>query len=315
MPRVIVAGGTGFLGRALLVALQRDGFTPVVLTRGPDRIEKAVEYVSWDARSAGAWVKHLDGATAIVNYVGRSVDCRKTAANRKEILESRINSVNAIGQAMRSVANPPRVWVQQSTAHIYGDTGDEILDEASPFGTGLAPEVGQAWERAVMSFDLPYTRRILLRTSFVLGRGGGAMSKLGALARWGLGGTVGSGRQYISWIHVEDVNAIVLRAINDEFMTGVYVVTAPNPVTNKKFMEELRRAVRRPWSPPAPAMFVRIGSRILNTDPELALLGRRCIPKRLLREGFRFRYPELPLALSELYSVLQSSDPAPTTRE
>ena len=298
----MLAGGSGFLGQSLLADLRLRYAEIVVLTRGPRRQDGTVRYVHWDAANTGDWVTAIDGADAVVNYVGRSVDCRKTPANKKVILESRLNSVAALAAGFGQCGAPPRVWVQSATAHIFGDTADEVLDETSPIGTGFAPQVGTAWEAAITQAQaaLPACRFVTLRISFVLGRDGGALKTLARLTRIGLGGTVGTGRQYISWIHVADLNAIVLRAIDDAAMHGTYVTTAPDPQPNHQFMRLLRKAVRRPWSPPVPAALVRVGSCVLRTDPELALLGRRCVPTRLLREGFTFAYPKLDEALNDL---------------
>jgi len=298
--RIVIAGGSGFLGQALIGELLPIASEIIVLTRGAEQLDGRVRYVQWDAKSPGEWAKWIDGATAIVNLVGRTVDCRKTPANKKVILESRMDSVNALAAAWKRAAAPPAVWVQSATAHIYGDTADEILDESSPFGTGFAPMVGNAWESALAGHNLPGCRRVVLRISFVLGRHGGAVKTLARLARLGLGGTVGNGRQYMSWIHTADVNAIIVRALTDKSMTGPYVVTAPNPVTNREFMQALRRAVHRPWSPPVPAGCVRIGAWLMRTDPELALLGRRLVPTRLLREKFNFKFSTLSDALADL---------------
>ncbi|HSV13248.1 MAG TPA: TIGR01777 family oxidoreductase [Tepidisphaeraceae bacterium] len=298
--KVILAGGSGFLGQALVPFLLKRFESIIVLTRNAARSDGPVRYVSWDAKSQGPWTAEIDGATAIVNLVGRTVDCRKTPANKREILESRVHSVRALAAACNAVANPPNVWVQAGTAHIYGDTADEILDESSPLGSGFAPDVGRAWEAAFDNADLPNCRHIMLRTSFVLGRHGGALATLAKLTRCFLGGTVATGRQYISWIHVDDFCRIVMRAIENPTMEGVYVVTAPNPVTNRDFMAALRRTLHRPWSPPAPAACVRLASLLMRTDPELALLGRRCIPTRLMREVFEFQFPKLNDALREL---------------
>ena len=299
--RVILAGGSGFLGRSLIPHLRRAGYAPVILTRGPSDTTGPVPHVHWDGRTAaGDWPQHLDGAAAIVNVVGRTVDCRKTAANRREILESRVDSVNALAAACALVPNPPKTWVQSATAHIYGDTADEVLDESSSIGRGFAPMVGTAWEKALTGADLPHTRRVILRISFVLGRNGGPFETLSRLTKCFLGGTVGRGRQYISWLHANDLAAIVLRAIDDPAMHGIYVTTAPTPVTNAEFMRELRRALHRPWSPPCPGPLVHLGAFLLRTDPELALLGRRCVPTRLLEEGFAFRFATLPEALKDL---------------
>jgi uncharacterized protein len=299
-PRVILAGGSGFIGTGLAPVLVANGYDVMVLTRGASRSGGAVKYVSWDAHSVGAWASELDGAAAVMNLVGRSVDCRKTEANRRVILESRVDSVRALGEACAKCARPPGVWVQTSTAHIYGDTGDEMLDESSVIGTGFAPEVGVAWERALEQYAPRDCRRVVLRISFVLGRHGGALRTLSCLARWFLGGATGSGRQWISWIHEADLQAIILRAITRAEMGGVYVVTAPRPVRNDQFMAELRRAVGRPWSPRVPEAVVRMGAWMMRKDPELALLGRRCVPTRLLTEGFGFRFPELRGALEDL---------------
>lgn len=307
--RVILAGGSGFLGRSLIPHLRRAGYAPVVLTRGPTDTTGPVPHIHWDGRTpVGDWPACLDGATAVVNVVGRTVDCRKTAANKRAILESRVDSVNALATACAKVKNPPKVWVQSATAHIYGDTADEVLDESSPVGRGFAPMVGAAWEKALTDAHLPDTRRVLLRISFVLGRGGGPFKTLSRLTRCFLGGTVGHGRQYMSWLHADDLAAIVLRAIEDERMHGMYVTTAPNPVTNAEFMRELRRALHRPWSPPCPGPLVHLGAFLLRTDPELALLGRRCVPARLLGEGFVFRFPTLPEALQDLTPSPRSAE-------
>jgi uncharacterized protein (TIGR01777 family) len=291
--RLVIAGGSGFLGRGLGRYLNKRFDEIIVLTRGQPRIDGNTKFVHWDAQNIGAWAKELDGAVAVVNLVGRTVDCRKTAANKAVILKSRVDSVVAIANAMRTCKLPPPVWIQAATAHIFGDTEDEILDESSPIGTGFAPQVGLAWEAAISKHAPAEIRKVALRISFVLGRDGGPLKILARLARFGLGGTVGSGRQFMSWIHEEDLYRIIERAIDDPTMQGMYVATSPNPVRNSEFMRCLRKAVHRPWSPPAPAIMVRIGSFLLRTDPELALLGRRCIPTRLLKEGFVFQHPRL----------------------
>lgn len=297
--RIILAGGSGFLGRSLAQHFAPTADEIVILTRGPNASHGNIRYVNWDAQTLGDWSREIDGAAAVVNMVGKSVDCRKTPAAKKVILESRVNSVNVLARAIAQAKNPPLVWVQYATAHILGDTQDEILDESSPIGTGFAPLVGLAWEKALNDAAVGDCRKVILRISFVLGRGGGALAKLAMLARCFLGGTVGSGRQYISWIHEDDLNVLVERAIADQSMSGVYIATAPNPATNREFMRELRAAVHRPWSPPAPAILVRFGSWLLRTDPELALLGRRCVPTRLLAEGFSFKYIDVARAIRE----------------
>lgn len=300
--QLVIAGGSGFLGKHLIAAA-RDRYPAfVVLTRGRPHVDGNVRYVNWDAATLGDWAHELEGAAGVVNLVGRTVDCRKTPENKRVILESRVHSIAALAAAMRQCKAPPPVWVQSGTAHIVGDPpGDLVCDESTPGGEGFAPDVGRAWEAALNDADIGDCRRVITRISFVLGRDGGALKTLARFARFGLGGTIGSGKQWMSWIHVEDLNAILLRALEDQTMSGPYMVTAPHPVRNEEFMSELRKAVRRPWSPPVPAPLVRIGCRLLSTDPELALLGRRCVPTRLMKEGFKFRFPTLRDSLAELF--------------
>lgn len=308
---VVIAGGSGFLGRSLTAYCLERGDRVTILSRSREpgdasQRREGVSWRQWDAKTLGDWTQALDAADAVVNYVGRSVDCRKTPENRRLILASRVDSCRVLGEAMRQVQQPPPVWVQSATAHIVGDPvpEDTLCDETTPPGPQheLAPSVGVAWEQAFDDARLPEQRGVKLRISFVLGPGGGAMQRLTKLTKLGLGGTVGSGNQWVSWIHVHDLNRLVDACISDASYEGVYMVTAPQPVTNRTFMCELRKAFGRPWSPPAPAPAVRIASRfLLDTDPELALLGRRCVPTRLVEEhGFSFAFSEISSAVRDV---------------
>lgn len=303
--RVVIAGGRGFIGNALALHLQALGHDVVTLSRRDAEHRGPGRCVSWDARTPGSWARELDGAAAIVNLVGRSVDCVKTPDHCDEILRSRIEATRVLGEAMRRVERPPGVWVQMSTAHIYGDPPSVRCDESSPTGYGLAPSVGLAWEGAFRDALLPAQRGVVLRTSFVIGRdrgaGGGALARLRSLARWGLGGVVGTGTQGMSWIHELDMVRIIEQAITNAAMRGTYVATAPSPVSQREFMRTLRAALGVPLGLPAPAWLVRVGARwVLRTDAELALFGRYCVPTRLTAEGFEFRFPTLDLALRDL---------------
>ncbi|MEM8835253.1 MAG: TIGR01777 family oxidoreductase [Planctomycetota bacterium] len=295
--RVVIAGGSGFLGSLLVESLRSAGYDTIVLSRTADAPGSA----RWDARTLGDWVGHLDGARALVNLTGRTVDCVKTPDHCDEILRSRVESTRVLGDALQRVTNTPGVWVQMSTAHIYGDPPDAICDESSAFGFGLAPTVGVAWERACEESCPEHVRRVVLRTSFVVGPGGGALARLAKITRLGLGGTVGSGRQGMSWIHHRDMNAIFRRAIEDEGMRGAYLATSPNPVTNAAFMRTLRTVMGMPIGLPAMGWMVRIGAPlVLRTDPELALYGRYCVPTRLLDDGFEFEFADLEAALRDI---------------
>ncbi|HLX94435.1 MAG TPA: TIGR01777 family oxidoreductase [Verrucomicrobiae bacterium] len=299
--RVVLAGGSGFLGRALAAQLLSKNYEVVVLTRSPRPRDDGVAEVAWNGRSLGDWVQLVDGAHAIVNFTGRSVNCVHTPGNIREINESRINSVNTLAAAIHNVAKPPRVWVQAGSLAFYGDLDDRWCEENTPSGQGTAVETCRLWENAFKFVPMSSTRRVLLRIGLVLARDAGALSVLGKLTKWFLGGAAGDGRQYVSWIHLADMNQMLLDSIERDDAIGVFNATGPNPVTNAEFMRELRRALHRPWCPPAPVLAVRLGSWLMETEPSLALTGRRCAPSRFLRLGFQFQFPELRGALKDIY--------------
>ncbi|MDT5262397.1 MAG: uncharacterized protein QOC61_1401 [Acidobacteriota bacterium] len=298
--RVILAGGSGFLGRALAEECLRAGYEPVILTRRVRRSRSRVRQVAWDGRTLGVWARELEGAAAVVNLVGRSVDCRHTRKHRREIVESRVRSVEVIGRAIAACADPPKVLVQAGSLAIYGDAGRRICDEGAPAGEGFPVEVCLRWEHAFDSLELTATRKVLLRIGFVLGRDGGALDVLKRLTKLYLGGTIGEGHQYISWLHVRDWGRLVLWCIEHADAEAVFNATGPCPVTNAEFMCEMRCALRRPWSPRVPAWLVRLGALLLRTEPELVLTGRRCLPERLIERNFKFMYTNLESALADL---------------
>jgi hypothetical protein len=305
--KIVIAGGSGFLGLSLAKYLTDRGARVVILSRAAPVISGAWEHVVWDGRSLGAWKDSLRGVSGLVNLAGRSVDCVKTPDHQDEILRSRVESTRVLGAALRTLSDPPPVWVQMSTAHIYGDPPTAVCDEDSEFGYGLAPTVGRAWEGAFRESVLPSQRQVILRTSFVLGHGlgagMGALSKLVPLVRLGLGGRIGSGRQGMSWIHERDMNRLFERGLTDGAMNGVYVASAPNPVPQAELMRELRRAIGVPIGLPAFEWMVRIGAPLLlRTDPELALYGRYVVSRRLKEDGFEFSFPTIREAMQELFA-------------
>jgi uncharacterized protein (TIGR01777 family) len=300
--RIVIAGGTGFLGLNLARVLAGPACEVVLLSRHWPGEDSRWRHVAWDARTVGDWASLLDGAAALVNLAGRTVDCVKTPDHCDEILRSRVEATEVLGRALRQVHSPPPVWVQMATAHRYGDPPDRVCDEDSAFGYGLAPFVGQAWEEAYARAVLPQMRQVILRTSFVLGRTGGALPRLAKLVGWGLGGKVGHGRQGVSWIHEQDLNRLMARAISDDGMRGAYLATAPHPVSNAEFMRELRRALRAPLGLPTMGWMARLGAPLLmRTDPELAIYGRYCVSRRLREERFDFLFPDVASALHDLY--------------
>jgi len=296
--KVVLAGGSGGLGRRLAAAAIARGDEVVVLTRTP-RPDGAYRQVRWDGATVGAWADELSDAV-LINLAGELVDRRPTASNIALLTRSRVQPTAALVAAAGRVPKPPRVWVQLSTVAIYGDTGDAVLTEDSPVGD-RPPQmcgVATAWEAAAAG--APALRQVILRTGAVLDRDTPALDRLAAIARWGVGGRIANGRQWISWLHIDDFLAITDRVIADVNLSGVVHATSPNPVRNTELMRELRRAVHRPPAPPTPAWLVKLGALALRTDPALALTGRRAMPAKLAAAGFEFHQPDLRSALTAL---------------
>lgn len=298
--KVVLAGGSGALGRRIASDLSARGDDVVVLTR---RIRPELPYrqAVWDGRTVGAWRDELAGA-ALINLAGELVDRRPTAHNIALLTTSRVDPTRALAAAAAGLAEPLQVWVQLSTLAIYGDAGEPVLDESAPLADGPPQMAGvaKAWEAAASAAP-DDIRQVILRTAVVLDRGTPALDRLVAVVKWGLGGRIASGRQWTSWLHIDDLLAIVRLSLDDPDVAGVVHATAPQPVRNADLMAALRAALHRPaWAPPTPAWAVRVGSVLLRTDPLLALTGRRAVPQRLIDWGFEFRHPSIDGALADL---------------
>jgi uncharacterized protein len=296
--RVLIAGGTGSLGRRLADDLAARGHTITILTRAmrPDVRHRQVE---WDGRTVGAWSVELADA-AVINLAGELVDRRPTATNIELLRRSRVDPTRALVAAASSLDSRPKLWLQMSTLAIYGDAGQDLIDERHPVADGPVQMAGVArpWEQAVAG--APAERLVVMRTGIVLDRGTPAFDRLLTITRLGLGGRIGTGSQWVSWIHIEDfVNAVHFLGEDSE-IDGVVHVTSPNPLQNRDMMATLRSALHRPWSPPTPRLLVRLGAMVMRTDPALALTGRRCVPRRLLDHGFDFKHPDFESALHDL---------------
>ncbi len=307
--RIVLAGGSGFLGQLLAGYLQKRDWQPVVLARSPSPTAKFKEF-DWDARTIGDWAKVLDGAEAVVNLAGRSVNCRYTAENRRAIMDSRVDSTRVLGEAIASCSQPPRMWLNSSTATIYRHTFGPPHDEASTdFATTaeakdkLSVEVARAWEQTFN--DVPsssHTRKVALRTTLVFGTPkGGVFRILRRLARTGLGGRMGNGRQYVSWIHDEDFCRAVEWILDHSDLNGPINIAAPHALTNAEMMETFRRVCGgAPFGLPATEWMLELGAFVLRTETELLLKSRRVVPGKLLASGFQFRFPGMENALRDL---------------
>ena len=307
--KVVMPGGSGQIGTLLARSFQRGGHEVVVLSRSPRPAPWRV--VSWDGVTLGPWARELDGSDVVINLAGRNVNCRYTAKNRQEILRSRVDSTRVVGSAIAESAQPPRAWLQASTATIYAHRLDAPNDERrgvfggteadAPSTWRFSIDVARAWEAAFDETTLPSTRKVALRSAVVMSRDAGvAFSTLLRLARLGLGGRAGTGRQFMSWIHDADFAAAVLWIIEHEELAGVVNVAAPNPLPNEQFMAALRRAAGIPIGLPSVTWMVELGSFLMRTESELILKSRRVVPTRLLESGFSFAFPSWPEAAADL---------------
>jgi uncharacterized protein (TIGR01777 family) len=296
--KLVLAGGSGFLGHVLAAHFRTLGWEIVVLTRSPRAGEDGVRQVFWDASTVGGWKTELEGADAAVNLAGRSVNCRYLERNRREILESRVNSTRAIGLAIGECAKPPRVWLNASTATIYRHTLGAAMDESGQIAAtpeakdAFSIEVATSWESAFAEARTPSTRKVAMRAAMVLGTARNSVFPvLRRLVRLGLGGKMGGGKQFVSWIHQRDFcRAVEWLIAHDEF-AGPVNLAAPNPVTNRELMEHLRKVCGMPFGLPAAAWMLEVGAFVLRTETELMIKSRRVVPRRLLESGFLFEFP------------------------
>ena len=302
--KVVLAGGSGSLGRRIGTDLGARGHQVVVLSRRTDT-SSAVRQVFWDGQTVGDWAAELEGPdTAVINLAGKLVDCRPTEANIAELRHSRVEPTRALVQASQHLNHPVRHWIQASTTAIWSDAGETRCDEDTPLPVGLPQMTGvaQPWEAA---FDGANTAHgVILRTSIVLDPASPALRRLVGLTRAGLGGRIGDGRQWFSWIHLTDWLTIVRACLGLEdgisIPAGVLVAATDHPVRNRDLMAALRRHLHRPQAPPTPAALLRLGAVLLRSDPALGLTGRHATSKTLRETGFDFQFATLDAALTDL---------------
>lgn len=291
MKKVVIAGGTGFIGSYLLKRFQESGYTVLIVSRLPG-------HVSWKPIELE---EAFNGADMVLNLAGKSINCQHNDENKKAIIESRINTTLWIGNAVLASANPPKLWINASATGIYKPSFNHAMTEdEKELGTDFLAKVIKKWEKAFFGFQIPETRQIALRTSVVLGRNGGALKPLILLGRFGLGGKQGDGKQMFSWIHVEDYFRILLFLLENNSIQGVLNCTSPESVSNAEFMDSIRKILRMPIGIPAPEFAIKLGAKLIGTEPELILNSSFVVPKRLMEAGFQFTFPSSDKALEDL---------------
>jgi len=291
MKKIVISGGTGFIGTYLTKRFKEKGYFVRIISRSQNSIP-------WDEQEIA---KVLEDSELIINLAGKTINCRYTDQNKKEIVDSRVNSTLMIGNAIKACKVPPKLWINASATGIYSSTNPILATEGSTsLGTDFLAEVVKIWEQTFFDFKLSNTRQIALRTSVVLGKNGGALKPLALLTRLRLGGMQGSGNQKMSWIHMEDYFRILLFALENNSLKGIINATSPEPISNKLFMSTLRKTLHIRFGLNAPEIAIRLGSKLIGIEPELILNNSYVEPKRLIDTGFSFTFPKLSLALDEL---------------
>lgn len=295
--KIVIAGGTGFIGLYFEEKFKNLGYEVIIISRQS-------QHLSWTNQES--IVKALEDAEMLINLAGKSVNCRYNEKNKKEILHSRTETTRILGQALLACKNPPSLWINSSTATIYRHAEDRPMTEANgEIGTGFSVEIAKAWEESLFAFDLPQTRKVALRLAIVLGKDGGVMEPYRNLVRFGLGGVQGSGNQMFSWIHEEDVFRIILFLQENKQLDGVFNCSAPQPITNREFMTQLRKSLDRKMGLPSPKWMLEMGAVFMQTETELILKSRYVVPERLEKEGFHFTFGTIEKTLQH---ILQSQD-------
>ncbi len=321
--RIVIPGGSGQIGTLLARHFHARGHWVVVLARNP--VVAPWRTVYWNGRDLGGWTRQLEEADVVINLAGRSVNCRYNASNRREIMESRVESTRALGRAIAEAAHPPALWMNASTATIYRHALDRAMDEATgeiggnepdaPSAWRFSIDVAASWERAFVETPTPRTRKIALRSAVVMSPDrGGIFDTLLGLVRAGLGGSSGSGEQFVSWIHDADfVRALEFLVEHEEF-DGAVNISSPYPLANRDFMRALREAWGISIGLPAAAWMLEIGAVFMRTETELVLKSRRVVPGRLLQTGFMFQYPQWPAAARDLVQRWRQVQESPAHR-
>lgn len=297
MSKIILAGGSGFIGHIFADHFVAKGDEVVILSRNPEPGINGVKSIFWDGQTLGDWVEELNHAEILINLSGKSVNCRYTEENKALILSSRINATRVLGEALRRIDAPPRTWINCASATIYRHAEDCPQDEET--GTGFSVDVCKAWEDVFFASKIKGIRQIVLRIAIVLGSNGGVLPYFLNLSRFGLGGIQGNGKQYFSWIHEDDLTGIIDFLMLNEQISGVINVSSPNPVQNVDLMKAFRNATQVPFGLPATKWMLEIGTWLLRTESELLLKSRWVVPSHLLSSGYIFKVPSIDQAVQK----------------
>lgn len=315
--KIIIAGGTGFIGQEMIRYFGKENKLVVLSRRLKHAVNNRNQYnsltpadlvntrfVRWDGKNIGDWAAALEAADLLINLSGRSVNCRYTAKNKKEILDSRTDPVKAIGRAIGNCKIPPRLWINASSATIYRHATDVPQDEfTGEYHDDFSVRVCRQWEQSFYDQITPGTRKVALRMAITLGPGGVLIPYFNLL-KFGLGGKQGNGKQMFSWVHIDDTCRMIEWICENDNLEGTFNCCAPRPVTNREFMHILKKLTGQRIALPAYTWMLKMGAWLIGTETELILKSRWVVPTRILETGFRFNYPELEVAIADILSKI-----------
>ncbi len=290
--KIVIAGGTGFIGQYLDKTFKEEGFEVLIISRD-------FHHINWNNNDK--IIRALEDAEALINLAGKSVDCRYNEKNKSLILASRVETTKKLQSLIDQCSTPPKLWINSSTATIYRHSEDKAMDEyTGEIGSGFSVEVAKAWEKTFFEKSATCTRKVALRIAITIGKKGGVMKPYINLVKYGLGGQQGNGRQMFSWVHIEDLFCVIQFVMDKKEMKGVYNCAAPNPIPNKTFMKEMRKILKPLIYLPSPKLLLKTGAYFIDTETELVLKSRWVIPKKLIEKGFVFKYPTIGAALKNI---------------
>ena len=312
---IVIAGGTGFIGQELCNYFGSSNDIVILTRQMPDQktnafgentiqqdVSKNIRYIKWDGVSLGEWKSVIDGVDLVINLTGKTVNCRYNKKNKKEILESRIQAVKVIGEAIQKVAVPPKLWINAASATIYPHATKSPRDEKfTDFANDFSVQVCKSWEKIFSEQQTPLTRKVILRMAINLGASG-VMKPYFNLLKFGLGGQQGNGKQMYSWVHITDTCRMIEWIMEHDGLKGMFNCVSPGAVTNAYFMKALRKETGQRFGLPAPGWALAIGAKLIGTETELVLKSRWVIPARIQETGFSFQYPFLEGAFKEIIS-------------
>ncbi len=299
--KIVIAGGSGFIGKALSSYFKNQGNMVTVFTRGKTELVNGINYICWDGKTVGDWIKRMNQVDVLINLTGKSVDCRYTKANKKEILDSRVDATDILEKAIHQVEVAPKIWLNASTATIYKSSFDKVMqEEDGEIGSDFSMNVAKAWEATFFKYLNANTRKVALRISLVLGPEEGILPVLSRLTKIGLGGKHGTGKQKFAWIHIKDLIRCIEFIIENDNLKGPVICSTPTTINNEEFMRAFRKTIGIPFGLPNPKWALKLGAVVMRTEAELILKSRFVEPKKLLDAGFQFKFTNIEKALVNL---------------